>query len=121
MAAKNEAEKCNGVLALFANEFTHELKKLVQEVIAEKSTINVCNPDHVQEAKSSVTNSQPEGDRLIRLKEVLEYVPVSKSHWYSGVKSGLYPAPVHHLGPRVAAWRLSAIKQIVDGKGGRRA
>ena len=56
-------------------------------------------------------------DRLIRLKEVLEYIPVSKSSWWAGVKSGRYPAPVHHLGPRVTAWKLSAIKQLVDGKG----
>lgn len=119
MAAKKEAEKCNGVLALLANEFTHELKKLVQEAIAEKNIITLCKPDQVHEVKPSVTISLPDGDRLIRLKEVLGYVPVSKSHWYAGVKSGMYPAPVHHLGPRVAAWRLSVIKQLVDGKVGR--
>jgi len=118
MAAKKEAEKFSGVLALFANEFAQDLKKLLQEVVAEKSGMNVSITDHLQAVKPGVTILQPDDDRLIRLKEVLEYVPVSKSHWYAGVKSGIYPAPVRHLGPRIAAWRLSTIKQIVVGKGG---
>jgi predicted DNA-binding transcriptional regulator AlpA len=56
-------------------------------------------------------------DRLLRLKEVLETVCVSKSTWWSGVKSGRYPAPVRHLGPRITAWRESAIRQLVNGEG----
>ena len=54
-------------------------------------------------------------DRLLRLKEVLEIVHVSKSTWWAGVKSGRYPAPVRHLGPRITAWRESAIRQLVNG------
>ena len=54
-------------------------------------------------------------DRLLRLKEVLELVPVSRSTWYSGVKSGRYPSPVHHLGPRISAWPLFSIMQLLNG------
>jgi prophage regulatory protein len=53
-------------------------------------------------------------DRLIRLKEVLTILPISKSNWWSGVKSGRYPAPVH-LGPRITAWRLSEVLLLVTG------
>jgi predicted DNA-binding transcriptional regulator AlpA len=66
--------------------------------------------------RQEISAFQVDVDRLIRLKEVLEYIPVSKSSWWSGVKSGRYPAPVHHLGPRVTAWRLSAIKELVGGE-----
>ena len=52
-------------------------------------------------------------DRLLRLKEVLQFIPVSKSNWWDGVRTGRYPAPVH-LGPRVTAWKLSAIMQLVE-------
>lgn len=57
------------------------------------------------------------GDRLIRLKEVLQYVCVSKSTWWAGVKSGRYPAPVKHLGPRITAWRMSDVMRLVSGEG----
>lgn len=68
-----------------------------------------------------VVNGGLEGkrDRLIRLKEVLELVPVCKSTWWAGVKTGRYPAPVHHLGPRITAWSMSSIMQLVNGGEGK--
>lgn len=54
-------------------------------------------------------------DRLLRLNEVLRYVPVGKSTWWEGVRTGRYPAPVR-LGSRVTAWRLSSIMQLVKGE-----
>ena len=32
-------------------------------------------------------------DRLLRLKEVLEVIPVSRATWYRGVWAGFYPQP----------------------------
>ena len=52
---------------------------------------------------------------LIRLPVVLQFVPVSRSTWWSGVKSGRYPAPVYHLGPRVTAWKVSDIRKLIGG------
>lgn len=51
--------------------------------------------------------------RLIRLKELLRIVPVSKTAWYDGVKTGRYPQPVC-LGPRTVAWRLSEIEALIE-------
>ena len=48
--------------------------------------------------------------QLIRLNKVLEMIPVGKSSWWNGVKSGLYPKPVY-VGPRMPAWHLA---EIVD-------
>jgi prophage regulatory protein len=42
--------------------------------------------------------------------------PVSKSHWWEGVKAGRYPKPVK-LGPRTTAWRISDIKKLLDSIG----
>lgn len=39
--------------------------------------------------------------RLLRLKMVLEIIPVSKSTWWAGVKSGRFPKPVKTLGGRI--------------------
>ncbi len=53
-------------------------------------------------------------DRLIRIKEVLEIVPVGRSTWWDGVRCGRYPAPVH-LGARITAWKLSNVVGLVNG------
>ena len=39
-------------------------------------------------------------------------IPVSKSTWWEGVRSGRYPRPVK-LGPRITAWRVEAIKALI--------
>ena len=66
--------------------------------------------------------SKPTQDRLIRLKDILGdptgdapttgLIPVSKTAWYEGVKTGRYPKPVK-LGPRTVAWRLSEIQTLI--------
>jgi predicted DNA-binding transcriptional regulator AlpA len=38
--------------------------------------------------------------------------PVGKSTWWAGVREGRYPAPVK-LGPRITAWRVSDIDELV--------
>lgn len=40
-------------------------------------------------------------------------IPVSKSTWWEGVKSGRYPAPVK-LGPRITAWRVEDIRALIE-------
>jgi len=55
-------------------------------------------------------------DRLLRVKQVLEIVPVSKSTWWAGVASGRFPKPVHHLGPRITAWKASEVYALVTGE-----
>jgi prophage regulatory protein len=46
-------------------------------------------------------------------------IPVSKSTWWQGVKSGRYPQPVRTLGARITAWRVEDIKSLVTAAGGR--
>lgn len=45
-------------------------------------------------------------------------IPVSKSSWWAGVKSGRYPKP-YKLGPRTTAWKVVDIaalcQQVNDG------
>lgn len=48
-------------------------------------------------------------------------IPVSRSTWWAGVKSGRFPTPVK-LGPRITAWRNDDIVRLVEsgmnGSGG---
>lgn len=54
-------------------------------------------------------------DRLIRLPEVLSYLPISKAAFYLNIKKGIYPAPLK-ISERTSAWRLSDILRIVTGE-----
>jgi predicted DNA-binding transcriptional regulator AlpA len=40
-------------------------------------------------------------------------IPVKKSSWWLGVKTGRFPKPVK-LGPRTTAWRCEDIKAYLD-------
>lgn len=52
-------------------------------------------------------------DRLLRLKQVLALVPVSKSTWWAGCATGRFPEPIR-LGPRVTCWRESDINTLME-------
>lgn len=58
-------------------------------------------------------------DRLagfLRLSDILAPkgpIPVSRSTWWAGVKSGRYPKPVK-LGPRITAWRAEDIARLIE-------
>jgi prophage regulatory protein len=40
-------------------------------------------------------------------------IPVSKSTWWAGVKTGRYPKPIK-LGPRITAWRVEDIQSLLE-------
>ena len=50
---------------------------------------------------------------LWRLPTVLAHVPVSRSGWWAGVKSGRYPQPVR-LSARCVAWRSADIRTLIE-------
>ena len=50
---------------------------------------------------------------LIRLPDVLKYIPVSRSTWWDYVKRGIFPAPIH-LTPRTTAWRVDDILELIE-------
>lgn len=52
-------------------------------------------------------------DGLIRLREVLDLIPVSKSTWWVGVKAGRFPQP-YKVGPRTTVWRSSDISSFIN-------
>lgn len=41
-------------------------------------------------------------------------IPISKSSWWSGIKSGRYPKGVK-LGPRTTAWPVKSIRALIEG------
>ena len=61
--------------------------------------------------------------RLLRLSDILgnkkatppspALLPICKSTWWAGVKSGRYPQPVK-LGPNITAWRCEDIRRLIE-------
>lgn len=41
-------------------------------------------------------------------------IPVSRSTWWAGVKSGRYPQPTRTLGERITAWRVEDIRCLLE-------
>lgn len=41
-------------------------------------------------------------------------LPVGRSTWLQGVKTGRYPAPVKGLGKRITVWRVEDILRLID-------
>jgi predicted DNA-binding transcriptional regulator AlpA len=53
---------------------------------------------------------------FVRLSAILAPkgpIPVSRSTWWAGVKTGRFPAPVK-LGPRTTAWRAEDIRRLIE-------
>ena len=57
------------------------------------------------------TNIQPQG--FLRLPQVLALIPVSKSSWWNGCKSGRFPKPVK-IGPNSTAWKAEDIAELMQ-------
>lgn len=56
----------------------------------------------------------PDPNRLIRLSEILQILPIKKSTWWLWVKQSKAPAPIH-LG-RCTAWKYAdVVKMATEG------
>lgn len=50
---------------------------------------------------------------FLRLPQVLEIIPVSKSTWWSGIREGKYPKPIK-LSERTSAWLQADIDALCE-------
>lgn len=58
--------------------------------------------------------------RLLRINQVLALVPVGRSSWWEGCRTGRYPKPVK-LGPRTTVWRAEDIAAFIENLGNQKA
>jgi prophage regulatory protein len=70
---------------------------------------------------STVSNDQKQSENrlpevgFVRLSSVLSPkgpIPVGRSTWWAGVKSGRFPKPTK-LGPRTTVWRVEDIRALI--------
>ena len=66
----------------------------------------------------------PPVGRLLRLEQIIgnrkkgidPILPIGRSSWWAGVKSGRFPQAVK-LGPRTTVWRAEDIAQLIEELG----
>lgn len=68
-------------------------------------------------------NSYIPQDGYLRLSQIIgnksavppipPIIPVSKSTWWAGVKSGKFPSPIK-IGPRTTVWRVEDIYKLIN-------
>jgi prophage regulatory protein len=59
---------------------------------------------------------------FVRLRDIIGpagVIRISRSSWYAGVKDGRFPKQVK-LGPRIAAWRVDEIRDLIKRLGSSR-
>ena len=59
------------------------------------------------------TMAEQQKHGFMRLPQVLEQIPVSKSTWWAGVRKGKYPKPVK-LSERTTGWKRKDIADLCD-------
>ena len=64
-------------------------------------------------AATATTTPTASPEKLLRLNAVLSRVPVSRSAWYKGCKTGKFPPPIK-LGPKTSAWRESDVNRLIQ-------
>lgn len=49
----------------------------------------------------------------LRLRHILQLIPMSKTAWWDSVRAGRLPKPIK-ISPRVAVWRSEDIQRLLD-------
>lgn len=53
---------------------------------------------------------------FLRLPQVLALIPIGRSSWWKGCKTGRYPKSVK-IGPRTTVWRAEDIAAFIESLG----
>lgn len=49
---------------------------------------------------------------FVRLKQVLQFIPVSRSAWYAGIEAGKFPKPIR-ITDRISMYRVGDIRALI--------
>lgn len=60
--------------------------------------------------------NEDQDERLIRIADVLEIIPVSRSTFWAWVRTGKFPAPIK-LSAGVSCWRKKDVISWIDSGG----
>ncbi len=102
------------------SEITQEVLKAIKPLLTTKDNEEDKRVNATAEtAQQAALNAMPQFG-LLRLWQILgnsrkgipPIIPVSKSSWWAGVKSGKYPKPIK-LSARCTCWRVEDIRALI--------
>lgn len=64
-------------------------------------------------APVNLTVSSLPTEGYVRTDTILKVLPIGRSTWWAGVKSGRYPAPVK-FSRRITAWKVCDIRALLE-------
>ncbi len=79
--------------------------------VGEKPSVKRRPPKQQPQVNRVINLDQP---GFLRLAEVLEVFPVSRTAWYDGIHEETYPASVKLGKGRTVGWPTAAIKKLID-------
>jgi hypothetical protein len=104
------------------SEITQEVLKVIKPFLSatEKEVDNKGGSIATETEQQAAINALPQFG-LLRLWQILgnrrkgipPIIPVSKSSWWAGVKSGKYPKPVK-LSARCTCWYVDDIRKLIE-------
>ena len=56
---------------------------------------------------------QSRTETLLRVPQILQRLPISRSAWWAGCKEGKFPAGIK-ISPRVTVWKASDIDSLIQ-------
>jgi prophage regulatory protein len=76
--------------------------------------ISIRQQEMNNEATGNLYKNNPLNEAsFLRLDQILKIIPIGKTTWWNGVKSGRFPKPVK-LGTRITAWKAEDIKSLIN-------
>jgi len=63
--------------------------------------------------ENSTTRGKLPEEGFVRLAQILEVIPVSKSTWWRGVRDGRFPKPVK-LSERASGWKVEDVRECMQ-------
>ncbi|MHB8883428.1 MAG: helix-turn-helix transcriptional regulator [Thermodesulfovibrionales bacterium] len=102
-----------------SSEITQEVLKAITPLLSLREEDNKRKSIPIETEQRAAVSDLPQFG-LLRLSQILgdkrkgipPIIPVSKSTWWAGVKSGKYPKPMK-LSARCTCWRVEDIRSLI--------
>jgi predicted DNA-binding transcriptional regulator AlpA len=86
----------------------------LSQIIGQKEVTEVeAQKNRRQAITEKKAGKKPNNRRKRSCVAIPPLIPISRSSWWHGVKTGKYPKPVK-LGPRTTVWRRDNILNLID-------
>jgi prophage regulatory protein len=112
LAGSNPRSDTSGSTLAGAATFSSEMSSLTPSHLLMRLILNKLNTGETKELEK---HGLPQTG-FVRLSSIIAPcgpIPVGRSTWWAGVKTGRFPQPVK-LGPRTTAWKVADIRDLIE-------